>query len=345
MTLFSLLLLTAATSAQVVIPPGTQLEPDRPRQQQQQRGPSYGPIGPGISVDSVLIRRQAPLLTLSDVTSGKDATVRNFGGDLRFGFFEGGFIGRTDFTRYDDHLVLKPDGNLGIGVDHPAHRLSIGGGPSWTSNGWKGAVELENGAALAWKPNAAGESFGIGHTNGGFYFFRTNSNPASTGGAAQYDFVIKDDGVVSVKALDLEGADVAERFTVETSANDALTMKPGVIVSIDAQHPGSLVMSDRAFDHRVAGVVSGAGGIVPGVVMAGGTASTSYPIALSGRVYCWADASHSPISPGDFLTTSSVPGHAMKANSYSEAQGSIIGKAMTGLADGRGLVLILVTLQ
>jgi hypothetical protein len=68
-------------------------------------------------------------------------------------------------------------------------------------------------------------------------------------------------------------------------------------------------------------------------------------VALTGRVYCWADASNGPIEPGDLLTTSNTPGHAMKVANYAEAQGAIIGKAMTGLKEGKGLVMVLVTLQ
>jgi hypothetical protein len=65
----------------------------------------------------------------------------------------------------------------------------------------------------------------------------------------------------------------------------------------------------------------------------------------SGRVYCRADASHGAIEPGDLLTISSTPGHAMKATDPAKAQGAIIGKAITRLKEGKGLVLVLVTLQ
>jgi len=66
---------------------------------------------------------------------------------------------------------------------------------------------------------------------------------------------------------------------------------------------------------------------------------------LTGRVYCWADASNGPIEPGELLTTASTPGHAMKVTDHPSAQGAIIGKAMTALKEGKGLVLVLVTLQ
>ena len=74
-------------------------------------------------------------------------------------------------------------------------------------------------------------------------------------------------------------------------------------------------------------------------------ADGSHPVALTGRVYCWADASNGSIQPGDLLTTSDIPGHAMKVTDYARAQGAIIGKAMSSLEEGEGLVLVLVTLQ
>ena len=45
------------------------------------------------------------------------------------------------------------------------------------------------------------------------------------------------------------------------------------------------------------------------------------------------------------LTTSDTPGHAMKCEDRSRAFGSVIGKAMTDLKEGRGMVLVLVNLQ
>ena len=118
-------------------------------------------------------------------------------------------------------------------------------------------------------------------------------------------------------------------------------------MAIDPQHPGQLRIADKAYDRTVAGCVSGAGGISPGLVMRqeGVSAQGSFPVALSGRVYCWADASYGPIRPGDLLTTSDTPGHAMKASDQQRTFGAVIGKAMSSLDSGRGLVLVLVTLQ
>ena len=57
------------------------------------------------------------------------------------------------------------------------------------------------------------------------------------------------------------------------------------------------------------------------------------------------DATQGAIEPGDLLTTAATAGHAMKVKDAAKAQGAIIGKAMTGVKDGQGLVLVLVTLQ
>jgi hypothetical protein len=68
-------------------------------------------------------------------------------------------------------------------------------------------------------------------------------------------------------------------------------------------------------------------------------------VALTGRVYVLAEASDGAIKPGDLLTTSSTPGRAMRASDHVRAQGAILGKAMTALKEGNGMVLVLVTLQ
>jgi hypothetical protein len=68
-------------------------------------------------------------------------------------------------------------------------------------------------------------------------------------------------------------------------------------------------------------------------------------VALSGRVYALATAANGSVKPGDLLTTSDIPGHAMKATDHERWDGAIIGKAMSSLEDGEGLVLVLVNLQ
>ena len=115
---------------------------------------------------------------------------------------------------------------------------------------------------------------------------------------------------------------------------------------IDDENPGCVKMSQLAYDTRVAGIISGANGVNPGITLQQDAVLNSGPlVALSGRVYALADAAHGPIKPGDLLTTSPTPGHAMKATDTQKTPGAVLGKAMTGLAEGQGLVLVLVSLQ
>ena len=137
------------------------------------------------------------------------------------------------------------------------------------------------------------------------------------------------------------GCDVAEPFVMSASA-----IVKGSVVVIDEEHAGQLKLSDRPYDTRVAGIVSGANGINPGIALhQDGALQDGQNVALSGRVYVLADASGSPITPGDLLTTSAIPGYAMKVADHLKAQGAILGKDMTGLKNGQGMVLVLVTLQ
>jgi hypothetical protein len=157
----------------------------------------------------------------------------------------------------------------------------------------------------------------------------------------------KDDdgyGRVITQVLEITGgSDLAEQFNVSQGTG---TVEPGMIVCIDAERPGELRVSDRPYDVTVAGVVSGAGGVKPGVLMGqqGTLAHGQHAVALTGRVYCRVDAGYGAVKAGDLITTSGTLGHGMKANP-AKAAGAIVGKAMTPLAEGRGLVLVLVSLQ
>ena len=141
----------------------------------------------------------------------------------------------------------------------------------------------------------------------------------------------------------LGGADLAEPFAI---ADPGMDIPQGAVVVIDDKSPGQLKMSNQPYDTRVAGVVSGANGISPGIQMQQqGLLEGGKNVALTGRVYVQADTCNGAIQPGDLLTTSSTPGRAMKVLDHVRAQGAILGKAMSGLKEGQGLVLVLVTLQ
>ncbi len=139
------------------------------------------------------------------------------------------------------------------------------------------------------------------------------------------------------------GSDLAEPFKVSSPSGE---MPEGSVVVIDDENPGRLKVSNQPYDTRVAGVLSGANGINPGIQMQQqGLLEGGKNVALTGRVYVLADAGNGAIKPGDLLTTSDTPGHAMKVTDHARAQGAILGKAMSGMKEGKGMVLVLVTLQ
>lgn len=139
----------------------------------------------------------------------------------------------------------------------------------------------------------------------------------------------------------MQGADYAEDFDVA----DVAAAAPGTVMVLD--DTGGIRVSSGEYDRRVAGVLSGAGGYTPAIILdrQGRETAGRRPLALMGKVWCRVDASDAAIAIGDLLTTSATPGHAMKAADPVRSFGAVIGKALKPLADGRGLVPILVALQ
>jgi hypothetical protein len=239
-------------------------------------------------------------------------------------------------------VAVHTSGNVGIGTVNPETKLHVSG-PGFV----EATIHSQNERAILALSNtlSAGRytwtlESGLFGTPGLFGIYNRNTQKAG----------LQIDGnlLVSVKALQITGgADLAENFDVRADQTTATKIQPGMVVTIDPATPGKLSLSRRAYDRRVAGIISGAGDVKPGMMMGqtGTLADGQHPVALTGRVYVWADATRGAIKPGDLLTTSATPGHAMKVSHSARAQGAILGKAMTALKSGKGLVLVLVTLQ
>jgi hypothetical protein len=143
-------------------------------------------INPGSFVTS--------LNTLKDdvvLQAGSNVTITPSGNTLTIASTGAGGSGIWNLNGPNAYFT---GGNVGIGTNAPNHRLRIVGGPAWTANGWIGALELENASAIGWRANGGGQSFGIGPSSGGLYFFRTTSNPGTTATAANYDMQLTDFG-------------------------------------------------------------------------------------------------------------------------------------------------------
>ena len=159
--------------------------------------------------------------------------------------------------------------------------------------------------------------------------------------AGQFEGSVLVNGDVQVKGdISFPGADLAEQFNIAGSE----VIEPGSVVVID--HEDGLRTSQKAYDTKVAGVVSGAGKYRPGIVLDKQHAQDNrLLVALGGKVYCRADAEYGAIEIGDLLTSSPTPGCAMKASDPKRAFGAVLGKALRPLTEGQGLIPILIALQ
>jgi hypothetical protein len=161
---------------------------------------------------------------------------------------------------------------------------------------------------------------------------------------------------------DAEGNVYARSF--RPSAGDSTRLmriaepvEPGDVLVIDPERPGLMSLSRTAEDSAVVGVVAGEPGVVLGVTppvpAEPGEESREppevaepildVPVALSSVVLCKVDAGYGAVRPGDLLTTSPTPGHAMLA--HDPRPGTILGKALESLDSGKGLIEVLVTLR
>jgi hypothetical protein len=245
-------------------------------------------------------------------------------------------------------LALSTDA-VGIGTTTPGAKLDVQGEVRIANRG-EGAVLLDLSSERSWSFRQLGTAQA------------TALELASVGGGGNKNFIINTAGRVGIGAgitnpqekLEVEGnifatgdviltgADCAEEFDIE----EGQTLEPGTVMVISDEE--KLCHCTEAYDSKVAGVLSGAGAYKPGIVLGKQQSQRKrkrMPLALTGKVYCKADAQYAAIKVGDLLTTSPTPGHAMKASDPSSAFGTILGKALQPLPQGQGLIPILVSLQ
>lgn len=136
-------------------------------------------------------------------------------------------------------------------------------------------------------------------------------------------------------------SDCAEDFPLQEKCSKVV---PGEVMVISES--GELLPCSEDYASNVAGVIAGACGLRPGIILGHDPSRKNVArLSLVGRVFCAVDANREAIKSGDLLTSSSTPGHAMKASDISRRPGTILGKALGYLDKGCGQILILVCLQ
>lgn len=214
----------------------------------------------------------------------------------------------SKITLFNDDKSVDINGNLGTitlyGQDHR---------PSLVLDGGSGCFQVLYGGM---------KLFELSEKERGFVLFAENGKPAVRADRKKGD-------------ITLMGADLAEYFPARTE------IEPGSVVVF---RRGFAEPSEKQYDRRVAGVISGANGLKAGVLLDPGQTGREVkriPVAVAGRVYCKANNSNGRISTGDLLVSSDVRGDAMRIGA-SVAPGAVFGKALSTVSRKTGMVLVLI---
>jgi hypothetical protein len=182
--------------------------------------------------------------------------------------------------------------------------IGVGGGGDGGGGGANGCATTGGAGGTGGVKGGGGGGGGAGAT--------TTGGAGGTGGA----------GYVRVWTYRGAGADLAEIYGTKDS-----TIEAGDVVAIDSTMNAGVQKSSNIYQSSVVGVVS----TKPGMIIGGVEDANATPVmvALAGRVPMKVNLENGPIKKGDYLTSSSVPGVAMK----STKAGLVIGQSMTEYTD------------
>jgi hypothetical protein len=192
--------------------------------------------------------------------------------------------------------------------------------------------------------------FYTAHASNAFAVLKVAKDPAAPGNFV--DGVDRTSGGAEARRFHIDkngtwvgGSDFAESLPV---AGDPASYEPGHVLVISLERPGGVEKCSRPYDSLVVGVYSTRPGFL-GADKDGATevAADEVPVAVLGIVPVKVTDENGPIQPGDLLTTSSTPGHAMRCEGLELCFGRTLGKALEGLPAGQrsGVIRVLASLQ
>jgi hypothetical protein len=236
---------------------------------------------------------------------------------------------------YNNGILIDTSGNVGVGLTSPGYKLDVGGGQINAAGGFCIAGDCKTSwsqLGSQWTTSGSNITYSSGNVGIG-----TTSAPTHTlevNGSANVS------GAITGGTINATFQDVAE--WVPSSQH----LVAGTVVVLDDNQTNHVLASVKAYDTRVAGVISAQPGISLGQ---GGEGKVL--VATTGRVKVKADATRSPIHVGDLLVTSEKEGVAMKSEPIDlggtaiHRPGTIIGKALEPLNSGVAEILVLLSLQ
>ncbi len=282
-----------------------------------------------------------------------------------------GRIAKFTETGLGDSPIIDRDGNIGIANDNPLYRLHVSGKIQASDDI---CTALEGGLCLSslteresisnliidgegkvsyipvWRSdNRLGDSI-IHQSDGNIGIGVIPTTKLDIAGTARmlgfrlpvnpekgYGLMSDERGFGTWRpVLTPEGtaADVAERFSIDPKCKILGNCpEPGDLVSVT--EGGIVRKSSKRYDPNLMGIVS----TEPELTLnAGLDPSLSRPIALIGRVPTKVSLENGPISAGDLLTSSSVPGAAMKAT----GNGRVVGMALESSGSASDTIDVLI---
>ncbi|MFZ2498182.1 hypothetical protein [Methanosarcina sp.] len=254
------------------------------------------------------------------------------------------FHGKNAFQGHDSFLRINQENEFPSGT-HFAHRANFAGGIT-TGNWWDvdpgwGNLRVQGNVGIGTaNPRKSLDVDGdvIITGNLGTHGFPPDPMPGAwAGGIHTWD--VEAEGTIWSKS----GYQTGPRDLAENYPSD-MDLEIGDVVCLDEEIDG-IVLSKKPNDPLVLGVIS----TEPGFLLnakRGSMETKMFPVALCGRVTCKVVGENGSIKRGDLLTSSSTPGHAMKANPIKGEKlfcpGTIIGKAIGKLESGKGVIDIFV---
>ncbi|MDQ6631446.1 MAG: hypothetical protein M3Y82_06770, partial [Verrucomicrobiota bacterium] len=212
---------------------------------------SAAPVGKleVVAQDALRLVGYGPFLTILDSGSGyARSRIQGVGGDLDL-FTESYLSGVNPYS----FLKVANNGNVGIGSAAPVGKLEVVAQDALRLIGYQPFLTLYD--------NNAGYARSRIQSVGGEMLLVPETYLNGSDGNAYVKLF--NSGNFSVKSLTIRGgADLAEPFDLSSAE-----IAKGSVVVIDEDHAGHLKLSDQAYDTHVAGIVSGANGINPGIAL------------------------------------------------------------------------------
>ena len=233
-------------------------------------------------------------------------------------------------------MIVRGNGFLGVGTTSPAYKLHVEGGLINASGGLCINADCKTswsqvGGSSQWSNGTGSINYTAGNVGIG------TSTPTKT-----LDVV----GDLHASGTITGGTIVAKYQDVAEWVESPQELAAGTVVVLDTSKSNQVVAATRAYDTRVAGVIS----LKPGITL-GEQREGRVLVATTGRVKVRVDATHGPIRIGDLLVTSGRDGFAMKSRPVNvggmriHRPGTLIGKALEPLEKGTGEILVLLSLQ